>query len=120
MANWVNLTDALNPYFCSIYTGTNADLYQNPVGIDKKASSNQIIRFKINNSMGDYTLYFKNTNGLGLWDNKSGSNAWEIASTSTNSLFLSTSNISPASTQGGTWIQRDSLADGINTWEKIA
>ena len=120
MANWVNITDVLKPYFCSIYTGTNSNLYQNPVEIDKKADSNQILRFKINNSMGNYTLYFTNTHGCGLWDNKTGTSVWDLYGETVNSLLLSTSDVSPASIQGGTWLQRENIAESINTWEKIA
>ena len=120
MANWVNIVDVLKPYFCSIYTGTNSNLYQNPVEIDKKTDSNQVIRFHINNSMGNYTLYFTNTSGCGLWDNKNSSAVWVLSQNAKNSLLLSTSDVSPASTQGGTWAKVNDIADGISTWEKIA
>lgn len=88
--------------------------------VAQQAEADQAIRIHVNGAVGNYLLYFTKNGTIGLWDIDASSLVWSIRQQPTGSVYMSFSSTSPASTQGGTWVQRDSFADGINTWEKIA
>lgn len=118
MADWVNIVDVLDNYFLTMNKGSEQ---VNVATVSQQASSDQAIRFHISGVVGDFMLcFYENDSRILFYDVANSKSLWNIFGTEVNSLQLSTSDISPASTQGGTWAKVDDIADGISTWEKIA
>lgn len=118
--SWVHITDVLNTYYVRNSVGGN-DSVSNTV-ISQLASGNQAVRLSTKGSLGHYLVYFGGEGDatIGMYNVADSKTIWRIFGTETNSLLLSTSDVSPASTQGGTWAKVNDIADGISTWEKIA
>ena len=116
--SYVNITDVLDNYYLKMAKGSEQ---VNVASVSQQASSGQAVRFHISGVVGDFMIcYYEDQARILMYDIANSKSLWNIFGTETNSLLLSTSDISPASTQGGTWAKVNDIADGISTWEKIA
>lgn len=115
---WVEINDVLDKYYLSMNKGNEQ---VNIATVSQQASSGQAVRFHIAGVVGDFMIcYYEDQARILMYDVANSKSLWNIFGTTANSLLLTTNDTSPASTQGGTWVQRDSLTDSVNTWEKIA
>lgn len=115
---YINITDVLDKYYMKMAKGSEQ---VNIASLSQQASSGQAVRFHISGVVGDFMIcYYEDQARILMYDMANSKSLWNIFGTEVNSLQLSTSDISPASTQGGTWAKVNDIADGISTWEKIA
>ena len=115
---YVNITDVLDKYYMKMAKGSEQ---VNIASLSQQASSGQAIRFHVSGVVGDFMIcFYENNARILLYDVANSKSLWNIFGTEVNNLLLSTSDTSPASTQGGTWAKINDIADGISTWEKIA
>lgn len=116
--SYVNITDVLDNYYMKMAKGSEQ---VNVATLSQQASSGQAVRFRVSGVVGDFMIcFYENDARILFYDMVNSKSLWNIFGTEVNNLLLSTSDTSPASTQGGTWAKVNDIADGISTWEKIA